>query len=122
MKKTFVIFFFIAIVSGCNNKGSSKSSGSNTLSPNDPQIAQGLQLIATSDCLTCHKVSDKLTGPAYVDVAAKYPYSEANISFLAQKIIEGGSGNWGQIQMLPHPDISEDNAKIMAKYILSLKK
>ena len=122
MKKTIVTSAFVVFIIGCSNNNSSKSSESNTLSPDDPEIAQGMQLIAKSDCLTCHKVSEKLTGPAYADVAAKYPYSEANVSMIAQKIIQGGSGNWGQIQMLPHPDISEDNAKIMAKYILSIKK
>ena len=122
MKISAVIISFIVLVIGCNNNDSSKSSDSNTILHDDPQIAQGLELIAKSNCFTCHRVSEKLNGPAYVDVAAKYPNSIENVSFLAQKIIKGGSGNWGQILMLPHPDISEDNAKIMAKYILSLKK
>ena len=122
MKKTVLIFTLIAIVFGCNNNNSSTTPVNNTLSVNDPQIAKGMQLIAKSDCLTCHKVLEKSIGPSYTDVASKYPYSEANVSMLAQKIIQGGAGNWGQIQMLPHTDITEENAKIMIKYILSLKK
>jgi hypothetical protein len=34
----------------------------NDLSAN-PDYQKGLELIAKSDCLTCHKVSEKLTGP-----------------------------------------------------------
>ncbi|MFD2998890.1 c-type cytochrome [Pontibacter toksunensis] len=83
---------------------------------------KGKNLIATSDCLACHKVDQKLVGPAYQEVAAKYEFNDKNIDYLAGKIIEGGAGVWGQIPMSPHPDLSRDNAKEMAKYILSLKK
>jgi cytochrome c len=41
---------------------------------------------------------------------------------LASKIIKGGSGVWGAIPMTPHPQISEDDAKQMVKYVLLLKK
>lgn len=87
----------------------------------NPDYQKGLELIAKSDCLTCHKVSDKLTGPAYKDVAAKYENTDANVTMLAGKIIKGGQGNWGSIPMTPHPSLSEDDAKQMVKYILLLK-
>ncbi|MGU3374771.1 c-type cytochrome [Chryseobacterium sp. M5A1_1a] len=80
----------------------------------------GLQLIEKTDCLTCHKIDSKLIGPSYQEVAAKY--TDADLDMLAQKIIEGGKGNWGDIPMTPHGGLSKDNAKLMVKYILSLKK
>lgn len=83
--------------------------------------AKGEQLIAASDCLTCHKVDTKLVGPSYNEVANKYPATDANIDMLANKIIQGGSGAWGEIPMTPHPATSTDDAKEMVKYILSLK-
>ena len=82
----------------------------------------GEALIKGSDCLACHNVTKKIVGPAYVNVAAKYAATAENIDYLAGKIIEGGSGVWGAIPMSPHPAISKDDAKEMAKYILSLKK
>lgn len=82
----------------------------------------GEALIKGSDCLACHNATKKLVGPAYVNVAAKYPATEENIDHLATKIIEGGSGVWGAIPMSPHPAISREDAKEMVKYILSLKK
>ncbi len=84
--------------------------------------AKGEELIKQSDCLTCHKVDVKIIGPAYQEVAAKYPATEANIDLLAGKIIKGGAGVWGDIPMAPHPSISTDDAKEMVKYILTLKK
>ena len=82
---------------------------------------KGLELIAQSDCLTCHKVEDKLVGPAYREIANKYPNNAATIDTLASKIIKGGAGNWGQVPMTPHPGISEADAQTMAKYVMSLK-
>lgn len=81
---------------------------------------EGKDLIAASDCLTCHKEDAKLIGPAYQDVAAKY--TEADIDKLADKIVNGGSGVWGNVPMAAHAGMDKENAKKMVKYILSLKK
>lgn len=89
----------------------------------NPDYKKGLALVAQSDCLTCHNVDTKVNGPAYKDVAAKYAGADdATITKLAQTIIKGGSGNWGQVPMTPHPDLSEEDAKQMVKYILLLNK
>lgn len=89
----------------------------------NPDYQKGLGLIANSDCLTCHKVDEQLTGPSYRDVANKYAnMSDTIITHLAGKIIKGGSGVWGEIAMTPHPTISQDDAEAMVKYILLLKK
>lgn len=81
---------------------------------------EGLALIEGADCLTCHKVDSKLVGPSYQEVADKY--TDADVDKLAQKIIDGGVGVWGQIPMTPHAGMSKDNAKKMVEYILTLKK
>ena len=80
----------------------------------------GLKLIEGADCLACHKIDAKLIGPSYQDVATKY--TDADMDQLAQKIIEGGKGNWGDIPMTPHEGLNKEDAKQMVKYILSLKK
>ena len=84
-------------------------------------LANGAKLMAASDCASCHKEKEKLIGPAYTAVAQKYPSTEANISMLAGKIIQGGSGNWGAVPMTPHPGVTEADAREMVKYILTLK-
>ncbi len=91
--------------------------------PSDnPDYSKGLNLVSTSDCLGCHNIAEKLSGPAYKDVAAKYENTEENVKMLAEKIIKGGSGNWGNIPMQAHPNLSQDDAEAMVKYILLLKK
>ena len=83
-------------------------------------IDAGKNLLTTSDCLTCHKIQEKAIGPAYADIAKKYPDSDANVQLLANKVISGGSGVWGQIPMTPHPSLQSDDVKKMVMYILSL--
>lgn len=86
------------------------------------QTSEGEKLIAKSDCVGCHKLDKKLIGPSYLDIAKKYPSNEKNVAYLSGKIIKGGSGVWGTIPMAAHTSLKKDDAKSMAKYILSLKK
>jgi cytochrome c len=81
--------------------------------------SKGATLIAGSDCGTCHKDNQKIVGPAFADIAKKY--TDADVDKLAKKVISGGSGNWGDIAMSPHPAISEADAKEMVKHILTIK-
>lgn len=87
----------------------------------NPDYEKGLALIAASDCLTCHKVDEKIIGPTYRDVANKYENTEANVKMLAEKVIKGGAGVWGDVAMTPHPSVSQADAEQMVKYILLLK-
>jgi len=86
----------------------------------DDLIAQGKVLVDGSDCKTCHHPTNKIVGPAHAEVAKKYEFTQANVSMLADKIIAGGSGNWGDIPMTAHSDLSKADAEKMAMYVLSL--
>ena len=83
-------------------------------------VALGKVLVDDSDCKTCHHPTNKIVGPSHGDVAAKYDFTEENVKLLAGKIISGGSGVWGQIPMNAHPDVSQQDAENMARYVLSL--
>jgi cytochrome c len=88
---------------------------------NPAEIEEGKLLISKSDCAACHKIQEKLVGPPYMDVAGKYSVSPATVQSLTNKIINGGTGTWGQIPMSSHPSINQGEAKKMVAYILSLK-
>jgi cytochrome c len=60
-------------------------------------------------------------GPAYQDIANKYPINKITIDTLTEKVIKGGAGNWGQIPMQAHANISKEDARQMVKYILAFK-
>lgn len=128
MNKYLIICALLAIVS-CNKKEIDTSKESNVMleEPVTKTIDsaavgkhEGLVLIEGTDCLTCHKTDAKLVGPSYQEVAEKY--TDADIDHLADKIINGGQGVWGEIPMTPHSGMSKDNAKKMVEYILTLKK
>lgn len=86
----------------------------------DVEVADGKEMISKSDCLACHKIDDKLVGPAYTTIAAKYPQNQKSVDTLTKKIITGGKGVWGAVPMAPHPNISQTDANKMIKYILTL--
>lgn len=83
-------------------------------------VLQGKELIAGSDCIACHRETVKLVGPSYTDIAAKYAHTDANIAMLAGKILSGGSGNWGEVAMTPHPTLTKAEATKIVQYIFSL--
>jgi cytochrome c len=80
----------------------------------------GRQLTQTLDCKSCHKEADKSIGPAFVLVAQKYQNDPKAANYLAQKIIKGGSGVWGDVAMSAHPSMSGDDVNQIVTYILSL--
>ncbi|TXK49372.1 c-type cytochrome [Pontibacter qinzhouensis] len=102
------------------NIGINRNAGAETPTPAD-NFEKGAKLISQSDCLACHKEKDKLVGPAYAEVAKKYEFNDKNVDYLAGKIKTGGKGVWGEIPMTPHPDLKDEDAKDMARYILSLR-
>jgi cytochrome c len=127
MKKIIALFGICSVIFACGSEKSestdetSSTTTTTTAEPAAVGSATGEKLISTSDCLTCHQVNSKIVGPSYVDVANKYAATDENIAMLAGKIIQGGSGSWGEIPMAPHPAISTEDATEMVKYILSLK-
>jgi cytochrome c len=88
---------------------------------NNPDYDAGLNLVAKSDCFQCHKLREKLVGPAYGDVANKYPNTPENINLLSDRILKGSQNVWSPVPMLAHPSITKTDAEKMVKYILLLK-
>jgi cytochrome c len=83
--------------------------------------ASGEQLLQKSGCVACHAVGNKLVGPSYKDVAAKYAGDKDALDKLVKKVKAGGAGVWGQIAMPPHPQLSDADLQAMVKYVLAQK-
>ena len=77
------------------------------------------ELAKQKNCLACHATDKKLVGPAYKDVAAKYKNDKNAPAMLAKKIREGGVGNWGQVPMPANPQVNEQEAATLAKWVLT---
>jgi cytochrome c len=84
-------------------------------------IQRGEVLISYSNCAECHKEDKRAKGPAFQDIAKRYPLKKVYVNLLARKVISGGSGSWGSPIMSPHPDLKEEDARTMVRYILSIE-
>lgn len=127
MKKIFIVGCLSCLLISCGNQNNdaAKTEQQTAETPKkteDPEAQKGLELIAKSDCLTCHKLNDQLVGPPYLAVAERYAKTDLVIDTLSGKIIKGGSGRWGTVPMTAHPQLSKDDAALMVKYVLSVKK
>jgi cytochrome c len=134
MKKYLTTFPLLVLLAACGSNDNQPSStnvnkdtaatekpaATNDISSN-PDYQNGLAKISQSDCLSCHKISEKLIGPSYQDVANKYAGSDTAVNYLVAKIMKGGKGVLGQVPMTPHPLLTEADAQQMVKYILLLK-
>ena len=78
-----------------------------------------LELAQKNDCVACHAAERKLVGPSYKDVAAKYASDREAVTKLAASIRAGGAGRWGPIPMPAQPNLSEEDAKKLAAWVLA---
>lgn len=76
-------------------------------------------LLKDNACLSCHAVDHKVVGPAYHDVAAKYANDPQALARVMSSIQHGGSGKWGDVPMPPFAQLSSDDLKSLATFIMS---
>lgn len=87
---------------------------------NDVSAATGEELMRAKACVACHSVDRKMVGPAYQDVAAKRGAEADGLTTLINNIKNGSAGVYGPIPMPPNA-VTDEEAKILAEWIMSLK-
>jgi glucose/arabinose dehydrogenase/cytochrome c551/c552/type 1 glutamine amidotransferase len=80
----------------------------------------GKALAQSMDCKVCHKELEASIGPNYMDIAKKYKEDKNAMAYLQKKIVEGGSGVWGEVMMAAHPNVTSDETRQIVTYIMSL--
>lgn len=86
--------------------------------------ARADQKLATDKtCLSCHAVAQKVLGPSFKDIAARYAGDPAAAARLATKVRKGGPIAWGGPMPMPAMEgtVSEAEARQLVAWILSLK-
>lgn len=81
---------------------------------------EGEEIFKAKPCVACHAVETKTIGPGLKQIAQKYQNDPAAEGRLAGHIRNGTKGNWGNMPMPPN-NVTEDEAKILSAWILSLK-
>lgn len=76
-------------------------------------------LLASRRCNLCHAGGKLPLGPSYQAIAQEYgARRDVMLEILALKIIDGGGGNWGVVPMVPSTQVTIDEARLMAGWIL----
>jgi cytochrome c len=86
-----------------------------------PAAFASADLAQKKNCLACHQTDKKLVGPSYKEVAAKYAGQKDAATKLAEKIMKGGTGVWGQVPMPANPQVNAAEAKTLATWVLTIK-
>lgn len=85
-------------------------------------VNNGAGLVQERRCYACHAMTQNLLGPSYQAIAARHAVrKDVMVEVLAEKIIVGGAGNWGVVPMVPNEQVTLDEARIIARWILTLK-
>lgn len=86
-----------------------------------PPAQADLPLAVARNCMACHSVERKVVGPSFRDSAARYREDKGAVERLARKIVNGGGDAWGVVKMPANPQVSEEEARRLAAWVLSLK-
>jgi len=78
-------------------------------------------LLQRNNCTACHMIDKRKYGPKLNEVAQKYADESGAAEKLAKKIKAGGTGVWGEDIMPPQAQVSDADARTLAKLILLLK-
>lgn len=108
--------------------GSAKANDTEVQTASNPPAAQSpatpvanvdaKALLQNNGCLACHAIDHKVVGPAYHDVAAKYGSDPQALTRITASIQQGSSGKWGEMPMPPFAQLSPEDLKTLATFIL----
>jgi cytochrome c len=77
-------------------------------------------LLKDKVCLGCHQVDTPRVGPPFAAVAQRYAGQPGAEEYLANSIRNGGRYRWGKLSMAAQPQVSPDEAREIARWILLL--
>jgi len=83
--------------------------------------AAAVELAKANGCYSCHANGEKVVGPAFAAIAAKYAGDKDAAASLAQSIQNGSKGKWGRIPMPPHASLSAGDLKTLSVWVLTVK-
>ena len=85
--------------------------------PTTPPAVQAL--VGRYSCLTCHGMVHKQVGPGFAQIADRYRNDAAAPARLADKIRNGGVGEWGRVIMPRQPHMAEAESQVLASWVLA---
>lgn len=84
-------------------------------------MQEGTELAKSSACLACHQVDSRRVGPGFKQISERYAGQSDAVEILVDSIRKGGRGKWGAIPMPAQAQVSSDNARKLAQWILAIE-
>jgi cytochrome c len=75
-------------------------------------------MMARTDCAGCHNRDTPSVGPTFVMLSNKYRPDPTTIGALALKVRMGSSKVWGDVEMPPHPALTNHEIRTIIDYML----
>lgn len=79
----------------------------------------GAELAEAAACMACHGIDQKIVGPGFREIAAKYRGVAGAESNLAEKIKKGSVGVWGPIPMPAQSQVELADTRTIVQWILA---
>jgi cytochrome c len=79
----------------------------------------GLDLARRHACVSCHGLDQRVVGPSFKEVAAKYRDAGDAAPTLVAKMKEGSAGVWGPVPMPPQAHVGDADLQALARWILA---
>jgi sulfite dehydrogenase len=79
------------------------------------------KLLNTNACNGCHSLAERVVGPSFREVAARYAGDPQAARKLAEKVRAGGRGAWGNVPMPPNPDLGPADLEKIVGWVLAQK-
>ena len=83
-------------------------------------VPAGLAAMRGSDCFNCHSVNQRIVGPALIEIADRYRDQKEALMVSVQRVRDGSAGVWGEVPMLPHSQLAEQEIEMMVRWIFGL--
>ena len=84
-------------------------------------MEEGTALAKSSACLACHQVDNRRVGPSFKQISERYADQPDAVQVIVTSIQKGGRGKWGAIPMPAQSQVSSDNARKLAEWILAIE-
>ncbi|MFO0870342.1 MAG: carbohydrate-binding protein [Pirellulales bacterium] len=81
----------------------------------------GMRLMKRSDCFNCHSVDQKRVGPPLLEIATKYRGQAGALETSVQRVLQGSTGVWGKIPMIPHGQHTAAEVREMVSWVMGLE-
>ena len=83
-----------------------------------PVADPALKLAEKAGCMACHTAKQRVIGPAFAEIAAKYRADSSAETRLVAKVKSGGQGVWGNVPMPPFANLQEQDLRTLVRWIL----